>query len=133
LPKRLAVLVFGSLLSGAAFAADADGDGVEDDVDVCPAEDASGHDYYMDGCIDTADDFAPFIGGLGIEDDDAEGVLVLIAERVAIAVERDHMFLAALAVHAAQATARAFFRDDVITLRQMRSINDFARALLETW
>jgi len=34
---------------------DTDGDGVFDDVDVCPAEDASGYDNDGDGCIDDTD------------------------------------------------------------------------------
>ncbi len=46
---------------------DADGDGVPDSVDVCPAEDASGFDRDGDGCVDA------FIGARHIEywDDDA--------------------------------------------------------------
>jgi hypothetical protein len=36
-------------------AADSDGDGVEDDDDVCPDENASGHDADADGCIDDSD------------------------------------------------------------------------------
>ncbi len=129
---RSAVLVLGFAFSGAAWAADSDFDGVEDDVDACPAEDASGHDFYVDGCIDTADDFAPFIKGLGL-DEDAETILVSIAHRVAIAVERDHMRLAVVQVHAAQAVARAFFRDDLITLDQKCAIYEFTQALMSTW
>ena len=129
---RFAVLVFAFAFSGAAVAADSDGDAVEDDVDVCPMEDATGHDFYVDGCIDTADDFAPFIEGLGL-DEDAEIILVAIAERVAIAVERDHLLFARVQVHAAQSIARAFFRDDLITLDQKCAIYEFTQALLATW
>jgi hypothetical protein len=131
LSTRFAVLVLGFLFSGVAAAADSDGDGVDDAVDVCPTEDASGHDLYVDGCIDTVDDFAPFLRGLGLEED-AWAVLAPIARGAARAAARDHLFLAALQVHAAQGIARALFYERLITLDQLHAINDFARALVET-
>jgi len=36
-------------------APDGDNDGISDDVDACPEEDASGHDADADGCIDDSD------------------------------------------------------------------------------
>ena len=35
---------------------DSDNDGISDDNDLCPEEDASGHDANADGCIDDSDD-----------------------------------------------------------------------------
>ena len=48
----LAILLAGSMSADTFIADDADGDGVPDSVDVCPAEDASYFDRDGDGCID---------------------------------------------------------------------------------
>jgi YVTN family beta-propeller protein len=49
-----ALLLVGALNVQGFIPDDADGDGVPDSVDVCPAEDASGFDRNGDGCIDDA-------------------------------------------------------------------------------
>jgi len=48
----LAILLAGSISAGTFIADDADGDGVVDSLDACPAEDASYFDRDGDGCID---------------------------------------------------------------------------------
>ena len=57
----LFLLAAGSMNVQGLIPDDADGDGVPDSVDVCPAEDASGFDRNGDGCIDA------FIGARHIE------------------------------------------------------------------
>ena len=57
----LAILLAGSMSADTFIADDADGDGVPDSVDACPAEDASYFDRDGDGCID------PFPGARHIE------------------------------------------------------------------
>ena len=46
------------------IADDSDGDGVPDDADACPNEDATGFDFNGDGCIDSISGLAGFIGTL---------------------------------------------------------------------
>ncbi len=122
--KSFAVL-FGLLLSGAAAAADGDADGVPDDVDVCPADDATGHDLYVDGCVDTVADFPAFIEGLGLARG-AETTLVAVAERAALSVSRDRPFIAMLQLHTIQNIASVLFDTHVLTLDQRQAINRFA-------
>jgi hypothetical protein len=119
------------LASGAARADDTDADGVPDDVDACPAEDATGHDLYLDGCVDSAEDFAPFIETLGIVPH-AERTLVAIAERVALAVSRNHPVIAGLRIQAIQDIADVLWRADVLTLDQLQAIDAFAAELTPT-
>jgi hypothetical protein len=127
---RFAVLGLGFAFSGAAWAADSDGDGVEDDVDACPMEDATGHDVYVDGCIDSIDDYAPYLMSLGL-DADAEDVLVPLARAAATSMSRGYARLAIVQLHATQGIARDLFSDGTITLDQMRAINCFVRAYVE--
>lgn len=126
---RFAVLVLGFAFSGAAWADDSDGDGVDDGVDACPMDDATGHDVYVDGCVDTIDDFAPYLESLGL-DPDAEDVLVLLAHAAARAMANGHERLARVQLHATQDIARALADERTITPRQLRAINDFVRALV---
>ena len=126
---RFAVLVLGFASSGAAWAADSDGDGVADDVDVCPMDDATGHDVYVDGCVDSIDDYAPYLESLGL-DADAETVLVSLADGAALAMSRGHKFLAIVQLHASQGIARGLFDDRVITLDQLHAVNTFVRTVV---
>ena len=126
---RFAVLVLGFAFSGAAWAADSDGDGVEDDVDACPMDDASGHDLYVDGCVDTLSDYEPYLELLGL-DPDAEDVLVVFARAAARAMADGHAFVSIVNLHASQDVARALADDRAMTPRQLRAINDFVRALV---
>jgi hypothetical protein len=126
---RFAVLVLGFAFSGAAWATDSDGDGVEDDVDACPMDDASGHDLYVDGCVDTLDDYEPYLESLGL-DPDAEDVLVIFARAAARSMADGHAFASMVNLHASQDVARALADDRTITPRQLRAINDFVRALV---
>jgi DNA-binding beta-propeller fold protein YncE len=48
----MAAIAFGAMSVHSLIPDDADGDGVPDSVDVCPAEDASGFDRDGDGCLD---------------------------------------------------------------------------------
>jgi hypothetical protein len=128
---RFALLVVGFAFSGAAWAADSDGDGVEDDVDMCPIEDATGHDVYVDGCVDTLDDYAPYLNSLDLNDD-AWAVLAPVARAAARAMARGQTLLAIVQLHATQGIARDLFHDRVITLDQLHAINDFVRALVAT-
>jgi hypothetical protein len=126
---RFALLLLGFAFSGVAWAADSDGDGVEDDVDACPMDDASGHDLYVDGCVDTLDDYEPYLESLGL-DPDAEVVLVIFARAAARSMADGHAFVSMVNLHASQDVARDFFHDGTITLGQMRAINNFVRSLV---
>jgi hypothetical protein len=128
---RFALIVVGFAFSGAAWAADSDGDGVEDDVDACPIEDATGHDFYVDGCVDTVEDYVPWLESLGLEAD-AETALVIVAGRAARAAAGGHIRAAQAQVHLTQSIARALFFERSITLDQLHAINEFARAVVET-
>jgi hypothetical protein len=126
---RFAVLVLGFAFSGAAWAADSDGDGVEDDVDACPMDDATGHDLYVDGCVDTLDDYEPYLESLGL-DPGCRGR----ARRIRASSGPCDGGRARLRVHREPARkpgrrprARRRPRDDA---RQLRAINDFVRALV---
>jgi hypothetical protein len=47
---------------------DSDGDGIDDDVDACPFEDATGFDTDLDGCIDSPAGLVEIVGTLVSED-----------------------------------------------------------------
>ena len=127
---RFAVLVLGFVFSGAAWADDSDGDAVDDDVDECPLDDATGHDVYVDGCVDSIDDYAPYLKSLDL-DPDAETVLVSLAHAAARAMSHGHTLSARVQLHTTQAIARALFQDGVITLDQKCAINEFVDAFVE--
>ena len=78
------VMIFDTVVSCAEVAGipanvDSDGDGVVDDLDACPNEDASGYDANGDGCIDdtdgdgVGDDVDP-CSGFPNDDTDGDGV-----------------------------------------------------------
>jgi predicted CXXCH cytochrome family protein len=45
---------------------DSDGDGIPDDTDACPFEDATGQDADLDGCIDAIEDFPQVVEDLNL-------------------------------------------------------------------
>ena len=94
---------------------DWDEDGVPDDIDVCLDEDASDHDLYVDGCIDTIYDFSPFIRTLEISKRSAESALTALADSAALSAERGQPLIAQLKLRALENLATALNRVAFIT------------------
>jgi hypothetical protein len=105
---------------------DEDGDGVPEEDDVCPAEDATDHDLYTDGCVDTIYDFSPFIRTLSISRRSAETALTAVADSAALSAARGHPLVAALKLRALENLATALNRVAFITDDQHGNIIRFS-------
>jgi hypothetical protein len=105
---------------------DYDGDGVPEGLDVCPADDASDHDMYLDGCVDTLYDFAPYIQTLGITKRSAETALTAVANSAADSLERGQTKVAELKLRALTNLAKALNKTAFITNDQYGLIVRFS-------
>ena len=73
---------------------DADGDGVPDDMDECPTEDATGLDADGDGCIDSFDGLTDIIDTLveaGVIDEQMRNSLISKIENANNSADRDNI------------------------------------------
>jgi hypothetical protein len=105
---------------------DWDEDGVPEELDVCPDDNASGHDLYVDGCVDTIYDFSPFIRTLAISKRSAETALTAVADSAANSAERGQTLVAQLKLRALENLARALNRAGFVTNTQYGLINQFS-------
>jgi len=62
---------------------DSDGDGILDEVDTCPYEDATGYDVNLDGCIDRVEDLPGIVEGLNLE----EGIETSLVSKIENAIQ----------------------------------------------
>jgi hypothetical protein len=105
---------------------DYDGDGVPEALDVCPDDDATGHDLYLDGCVDTIFDFSPYIRTLAITKKSAETALTVIADSAANSAERGQPKVAELKLKALTNLAKALNKTANITNDQFGLIVRFS-------
>jgi len=105
---------------------DEDGDGVPEDLDVCPDDDATDHDLYTDGCVDTICDFSPFIRTLAISRRSAETALTTLSDSAVDSAERGQIRIALLKVRALENLSSALHRLRLITTDQDGQIQRFS-------
>jgi hypothetical protein len=105
---------------------DEDADGVPDDVDVCEGEDATGHDMYLDGCIDTIYDFSPFIRTLSISRRTVETALTAVADSAAMSAAAGRPLIAQLKLRALENLSTALFRTRLLSFEQHDNIIRFS-------
>ncbi len=105
---------------------DYDGDGVPEALDVCPDDDASDHDMFVDGCVDDIYDFSPYIRTLAITKRSAETALTAVADSAADSLERGQPRVAALKLKAVENLAKALNKVAFITNDQYGLIVRFS-------
>jgi hypothetical protein len=105
---------------------DWDEDGVPEELDLCPDDDATDHDLYTDGCVDTIQDFSPFIRTLEISRRSAETALTTVADSAADSAERGRTLIAHFKLRALGNLANALNRTSLITDEQNGLIHQFS-------